>query len=499
MRKKLFSRLALLLLVMLLNGALLAQFTPSNSPSVEFNWQSTERAKDFLFVGIMRQFNPSPRRPTHMLFDAQGDLVWYLQGNDWIYDFKMQEGGRMSLSDNSAWRVMDSTFTVVDSFRCIGYNTDIHDFILKPNNHAFLICLEDTIADLSALTSPNGTVGNQNGRLDGIVIQEQDENHQVVKNWHSWDHYGILDADTVFFTNPNRLDLNHTNSIDVDDNGNLLLSHRNISEVTLLDWATGDIKYRLGGTNNQFDLQGDPGTSAQHDAKLLPNNRVSVFDNGTNRHASRGLVYALDTVNMIATIEKEYEIPTALSAGMGSFQYLDDGTAVMGLGNMGTSTLPRIYYYDANGSEVLNVDFQSTYESYRAQIGELPYALDRPNIQCEIENGNIVLGLADVYSDYLWTTDETSAEITVVDTGYYQVFVPQGIGMIASNKVYVSDLSQACSTIVGTPELMEGPKKPIRLIGRFDILGRPVAQPIKGQLIIERYSNGSQRKLIYVE
>lgn len=500
MVRELYSIFGLLLLAMLLNSELYAQFTPSNSPDVAFNWQSTARGKNFLFVGIMRQYNPSSRRPTHMLFDAEGDLIWYLQSSsDWIYDFKMQEGGRMSFNDNSAWRVMDSSFSVIDSFSCIGYNTDIHDFILKKNNHAFLICLEDTIVDLSSLVSTNGSIGNQNGRLDGIVIQEQDENHQVVKNWHSWDYYGISDADPTFFTNPNRLDLNHTNSIDVDDAGNVLLSHRNISEVTLINWATGAIQYRLSGTNNEFDFQGDSGTSAQHDAKLLPNNRVSVFDNGTFSHPPRGIVYALDTVNMTATVEKEYRFSSALSIGMGSFQYLDDGTALVGLGNMTSPSHPHIYYYNTNGDEVLHVDIQGTYQTYRAQIGELPYALNRPEIQCSFENGNIVLGLPDTYSDYLWTTDEITSEIVLVDTGTYQVFVPQGIGMIASNKVYVSDLSQGCSAVVGTPALQIGQGKPVRLVGRFDILGRPIQQPTQGQLMIERFSDGSQRKLIYVE
>ena len=168
-------------------------------------------------------------------------------------------------------------------------------------------------------------------------------------------------------------------------------------------------------------------------------------------------------------------------------------------GNFSTVSIPHVYYYDSNGDEALNITFQSSFLTYRAQMGSLNFEPKRPEIQCQVQNGDIVLGLADSYSAYLWTTDATTAEIVVGDTGWYHVYVPQGVGMLASQKVYVSDLTQGCDAVVSSQEAATGTIRPAKLIGLFDILGRPIFQAATGQLVIERYDNGQQRKVIYVE
>lgn len=490
-RKILFLALSLVI-----QFSLFGQFTPSNSPDIQFNWQGNGSGKDFLFLAAMRQFTPSPRKPTNMIWNAEGDLIWYYQGNNLIYDFKMQSNNRLTYNQNNYWWVLDSTFAIVDSFRCIDAATDIHDFVLREDDHAFLICHVDSIADLSAITSTSGTPGNINGRFDGNIIQELDANKNLVKQWHTWDHYQITDADTSYFDNPNRLDLTHTNSIDIDDQGNVLISHRNINEVLLVDWNTGNIKWRLTGAQSNFDLLGDPGTFAQHDARFLPNNRISIFDNGTMRHAPRGVVYEIDTVNWIANLVSEYEITNTLSDGMGSFRLLADSTAIVCIGNIGSNSYPLVYQFDSNSNLVYDLEFQSTYHTYRAIIDEINFELNRPDLTCELRNGDIILGLADHYDRYLWTTDETTNEIVVADTGWYHVYVPSGIGMLASEKVHVTDIAQGCSGLVANTEAIATKPKTAKLLGRFDVLGRPISNIRKGQLYIERYSDGSQRKCI---
>ena len=81
-------------------------------------------------------------------------------------------------------------------------------------------------------------------------------------------------------------DVFHCNSVDVDANGNLLMSARNASAVYDVDRATGTIAWKLGGTTNNLDgtriikLTKYPyaNLGGQHDPRFLPDGEISLFD-----------------------------------------------------------------------------------------------------------------------------------------------------------------------------------------------------------------------------
>lgn len=47
----------------------------------------------------------------------------------------------------------------------------------------------------------------------------------------------------------------HGNALDLDTDGNLLVSFRNLSEVVKIDTRTGRVMWRLGGARNQFAFE----------------------------------------------------------------------------------------------------------------------------------------------------------------------------------------------------------------------------------------------------
>ncbi len=100
---------------------------------------------------------------------------------------------------------------------------------------------------------------------------------------------------------------------------------------------------------------------------------------------------------------------------------------------------------DATGNIVMELDFISeNYTSYRAVKHELPFTLNCPEIICDGEN--FTLTAPDGFTSYQWNTGATTQSITVIDTGFYQVWVNQGIGYISSEEFYISDLNSMCST-----------------------------------------------------
>ena len=117
--------------------------------------------------------------------------------------------------------------------------------------------------------------------------------------WRSWEHFDITDEQQFIDLTSGSFDFSHMNAIDIDTDGNILLSARNTSEVTKINRDTGEIIWRLGGAHNQFTYVNDPwnGTRNQHAVRMVTTNDYTMFDNGNlhNPSMSRGVEYVLDT------------------------------------------------------------------------------------------------------------------------------------------------------------------------------------------------------------
>lgn len=479
-------------------GSLWGQYSPPGAPRYHVEqYAPVGNGFDYLFLGLSRLLPPFYLPPTNMLLNRAGELVWYQQESILAMDLKVHPNGLITYSDNVKWHILDSNFVEVDSVACVGYRNDPHDIQMTADGHYFLICIEDTILSLSTLLTVDGSPGAFNARVDGVVIQELDGAKNVVQEWHGLQHYSILDVDTTYFTNPTVLELNHTNSIDLDGNGHMLLSHRALNEITLIDWPSGDVLWHLGGKLNEFDLQGDTGLKGQHDARFLPGGRISTFDNGNLAHDARGLVYAIDTMQMRATIEAQFTTTGAQSDAMGSFRTMPDGNGMVGFGRQWPPNAPIITYYAADSTPIMNIYSLDSCSSYRARPATLPFELHRPQLTCEVVSGQVILGVDGLHSAFQWTTGENSATIVVADTGLYQAFVPRGIGMMSTPAIHITDLGNACTALPVNPTAAShGVRKSL---GVWDLLGRRVMHAQTGQVYVERFSDGSSRKFVWMQ
>ena len=110
--------------------------------------------------------------------------------------------------------------------------------------------------------------------------------------------------------------------------GRTLLSARNTSALYELSTVTGQVLASIGGKRSNFKLAAGAATAYQHDATVLPNGTISVFDNGAvpKVHAqSRGVVLAVTAQANTDTVLAQYEHPgTALSVGQPG-QHADPG------------------------------------------------------------------------------------------------------------------------------------------------------------------------------
>lgn len=451
-----------------------------------------------LFMDSYRDALPFPYQPTSLIFDARGDILWYHRSPERKVNFSMLPDGRMYWVQDEKYMIIDTHFALVDTIECAnGIHTDLHELHVDHQGHYFLICGIDSTEDLSGIQTQTGAPGSTTGIVRYNTIQELDGNYGLVREWDPRPYFEPADAHARYFTNANFLDLMHTNSIDTDTNGQVIISNRHVSEVTCIDWASGQINWRLGGVHNQFSIQNDPGISAQHDARFQGNGQISVFDNGVlhQPHISRGIVFNVDEQNMEVDPAWAYTHPSLTSTAMGNFQRFPNGGGLISWGAGGGGLLHN--FYIVNNDSTLQTTFRlsAQYLTYRVRCYDLPFTVERPTISCSSVPGGAMLTVDGNPSDVLWSTGETTSSIMVMDTGSYQVFVAKGIGRLASRPLRIVDVNNPCIPLGITPPI---PVKPVEL-GIWDVLGRPVAVPESGQLYLRRYSDGSAEKFIFLD
>ena len=215
---------------------------------------------------------------------------------------------------------------------------DSHDFLLLPDGDKVFLCLKHYAYDLTPYGGPpDGTVVSSRVRrstVDGTVTFDWD----YMDAFPLTDSWARLDRPVV--------DWVHANSIDIDDDGNYIVSSRAFSEVTKISATEGTVLWRLGGKNNQFTFVGDDlgDFSAQHAATYLGDGHILLFDNGLGHIPceSRAVEYRLDLDAMTATLVWEYRPdPPICSSSMSNAQRLPSGNTLINFGSP-PSDRPRI-------------------------------------------------------------------------------------------------------------------------------------------------------------
>jgi hypothetical protein len=386
----------------------MAESLPPDFPAIQASVYGTP-APGRLFVTDLHFNIFGIRYPSYLLIlENNGNPYFYRQLTWTAHDFKMQPNGKLTYFDGDAqaFYELNAHYDVVDSFRCgNGYTTDSHDLVLLPNGHALLMAYDTQIIDMS-LIAPGGRFG---ARVIGLILQELDQQKNVVFQWRSWDHFQITDMwDQNLLARP-VVDYAHGNSIDADPQGNLIISSRHMSEVTKISRSTGEILWRMGGRKNQFTFVNEPiSFSYQHDAKLLPNGHLTLFDNG-NYHVpqfSRAVEYAIDETERTATLVWQYRLqPDVFGRLVGSVQRLPNGNTLICWG----ATSPSATEVAPDGSIVWDLRFDENITTYRAYRFEWPPV--RPAV-IALNPSSLTLGMRGGYV----TTQIKPADSTFVAT-----------------------------------------------------------------------------------
>jgi hypothetical protein len=319
---------------------------------------------EYIFFAFMKAWSIYPDiTPYLVIADNYGTPVFYRRFTSDVMDFKLQPNGMLSYHDSELKMhiLMDSAYRAIDTISYIGYPIDFHDFHILENGNYLLLGAELRLVDMDTVIEG----GHQDVTVMGTNIQIQDNAENLLFEWSAWDHLLITDS-YVDLLSENFIDFAHTNALEMDTDTTLLMSHRNMNEITKIDIRTGDIIWRLGGKNNEFTYTETDtlGFAGQHDIRRLPDGTYQIFDNGWNHdpHFSCALRLDLDEENKIAHVIKRVRSQPDDIYGsiMGNAQHLPNGRTMIGWG----SGNPNITEFDADGNKIVEFSYEGV--SYRA-------------------------------------------------------------------------------------------------------------------------------------
>ena len=307
-----------------------------------------------------------------MIVDDQGQLVWFGKYRS-ARDFRVQRyrgkpvltwwEGRVVLGHGvGEYVIFDHSYRQIARVRAgNGYQGDLHEFLITPEDTALLTAYAPTRTDLSAVG------GSRHGAVwDGIAQEVDIQTGKVIFEWHSLEHVGVDESYVVAPQDPDYpYDYFHINSIDLDHDGNLLVSARNTWGVYKIDRKTGEVLWRLGGRRSDFEMGPGTRTAFQHDARRLEDGTISIFDNGAHPQVhdqSRAILVELDERKTSATLVRAYTSPQKLiSTSQGNMQLLPEGNVFVGWGSQ-----PSISEFSYDGELLLDGRLPPDGESYRA-------------------------------------------------------------------------------------------------------------------------------------
>lgn len=327
-------------------------------------------------IFLTPQFGPLQNGPE--ILGPDGRLIWFntVPWGDTATDLQVQQyQGRPVLTWWQGYTnagvgigedvIYDNSYSPVATLGgANGLKPDLHDFQITPRGSALMTAYFPVF-----WTSGSGRQITHEIVFDSVVQEIDIPTGLVLFQWDSLDHVPLAESyQPAPSGSRNPFDYFHIDSIQLDEDGNLLISSRNTWAVYKLDHRTGAVLWTLGGKRSSFRM--GPGTSFafQHDGRSVAagDKLIMLFDDGAGlpavHTASRGVELALDIRHRTARLVAQWRhSPPLLAEFEGNVQRLPNGDRLIGWGQQ-----PYLTEYGPKGRPILDARFVGDTSSYRA-------------------------------------------------------------------------------------------------------------------------------------
>ena len=301
-----------------------------------------------------------------LVIDNSGRVVWYRRfSNGPGLNFEVEPTGHYFArpatpdpNDRDPWVEIDPLGNVTRSFGCAGdLEPRFHDLIAELDGAYWIMCDDVRTMNLSYVG------GRPDAQVMGTTIQHVSASGALLFRWSPFDHFDIADLDPATRSAPT-VNWTHGNALDLDSDGNLIVSFRSLNELTKIDTRTGAVLWRMGGVRNEFTFQDTPtpAFAFQHALRLTAPGQLLLLDNLGSPTSSRAERYVYDESLRTARLVGSYgPNPPAVSQTGGSAQDLPGGRTLVSLGPAG-----RVEEYDKSGRMMWHIEGNPGYV-FRAQ------------------------------------------------------------------------------------------------------------------------------------
>lgn len=358
---------------------------PADFPTLDI--KVNNNPKDGFMLVAPRVANNSGFGNYLIILDKNGVPVKFRPTTPNSFNFKQQDNGLYAVAETfgshlgitgngtrSIIRIFDKDLNLLESFQMgNGYIAGPHEFMIQPNGNFICVAQNPIPMDMSKIIEG----GNPNAFIVSNVIQEFDKDKNCIFQWRAIDHIELTES-YLKLTDP-VISYAHINALEVDRDGNWLISPRHTASIMKINRLTGEIMWRFGGKKTDFTVIGDEKNgpeyfSYQHDIRRLKNGDITFFDNGNLKtpQYSRGVRYKLDEENKIATLVWQYRnTPDVYAGQQGSVQAFDDGSYLIGWGTATQANQVGLTELDSQGNKTFELNFPNNTSHYRVQ--KVPY------------------------------------------------------------------------------------------------------------------------------
>lgn len=301
------------------------------------------------------------------IVDDAGELVWSRAGSGRaVAGFRVvRYQGRPTLSwwegtlnggiGSGDFVLLDTRYREIGRIEAgAGVAADLHELQITPGGTALFFA----DAGVTAAASPPPPY-----QVMDCTIREIDlSSGRLIWTWHTVDHIALDESYATPPTSAQQVfDYAHLNSIEVDTDGNLLVSARNTSTIYKIDRTSGAVIWRLGGKRSDFTMGEGASFSWQHDARRQSDGTLSLYDDSAAPGRSRALILELDEDAHTARRVRDFVHPSGLlSTSQGNAQVLPNGDMFVGWGSQ-----PYFSEFGPDGTLLFDATFPAGIQSYR--------------------------------------------------------------------------------------------------------------------------------------
>jgi hypothetical protein len=303
-----------------------------------------------------------------IIFDNHGVPMWWY--HTWAHATRVLPDGNVLWADPAVssreWEIHRLNGSLVRVLTAVGRRSNLHDLQFLANGD-FLV--DWPYVQRHVDTSAYG--GSSDADVLNAQLEEVSPSGALVWSWKSLSHISLDETgrhwpSVIRTANSGVYDIVHWNSIE-PAGGAVIASFRHLDAVYKIDQSTGNIIWKLGGTSTPRSLtvlndRYGYTFGGQHDARLLPDGTVTVFDNRTKlSQPPRAVRYQINEQAGTATLLESISDPAFTSSTCcGSARRLDNGDWLIDWGRGG-----GIGGYKPSGDRTFRLILQPN--SYRAE------------------------------------------------------------------------------------------------------------------------------------